>query len=94
MAVVPPIFSVKDAIVLCGVLEEDAPTFGGQLKARRFTMELFQNSFKLVMRKTKEQLYGELKAFLSLTLAQGQICVTPGVQSNIKAFTQWTRDKI
>ena len=46
------------------------------------------------MRKTEDQLYSELKAFPSLTMAQGQICVTPGVQSNIKAFIQWTRDEI
>ena len=41
MAVVPPTYSVKDAMVLCGVRDEDPPIFDGQSKATPFAMELF-----------------------------------------------------
>ena len=36
----------------------------------------------------------DLKSYSTLTVAHGQIRLTPGIKKNIKAFIQWTRDQI
>ena len=44
--------------------------------------------------KTFEEVDSNLKNYLVLTLANGQIRLTPGQKNNLKAFIQWSRDQI
>jgi hypothetical protein len=34
------------------------------------------------------------KTYFESSLAQGQICLPPGMRENMKAFVQWTNDEI
>ena len=45
-----------------------------------------------VRAKTYEEIESDLKAYSSLTLAQGQIRINPGMKRAIKAMVQWARD--
>ena len=46
------------------------------------------------MDKTYVELDDDLKSYSTLTVAHAKIRLTPGYKKNIKAFIQWTRDKI
>lgn len=43
---------------------------------------------------TFKELDEHFKTYFDLTVAQGQIRLSPGVRKNVKAFVQWTRDEI
>ena len=77
--------TVGDALLSCGVpLPHN----------NRLADEIFGNEFAACMDKTMEELDADFKTFSELTRAAGQIRLTPGTKRNIKAFVQWTRDKI
>ena len=84
-------FSVRDALVKCGV--NDTVGFNNQTPAERIAEDIFSDSFITCMDKTSDELDEDFKSYSDLTLAQGQIRLTPGVRRNIRAFVQWTRDK-
>eukprot|EP00978_Attheya_sp_CCMP212_P037862 scaffold182242_cov35-Attheya_sp.AAC.1 len=46
------------------------------------------------MDKTFNEVDQDFKSYSSLTIAQGQIQLSPGIQTRIKAFIQWTRDEL
>ena len=46
------------------------------------------------MDKTSKELRTDLKTYSDLTIAQGQIRLTPGVKRNIQAYIQFVRDEI
>ena len=60
----------------------------------RLATELFGDDFASCMDKTMKELDADFKTFSELSRAQGQIRLTPGTKRNIRAFVQWTRDKI
>ena len=88
----PTIYTITDAMVKCGVNNIDL--FDGQTAARRFSSDIFSDSFDICMDKTMEEVQNDLKHYSNLTQAQGQIRITPGVIQRIQAFIQWTRDMI
>jgi hypothetical protein len=91
MAQIGP-FTVFDALVLCGV---DNMTFYQQeTPAARLAEGLFSNSFMKCMDKTMKDLKEDFEAYSTLTVAQGQIRLTPTVKNKIKAFIQWTRNQV
>jgi uncharacterized membrane protein YgcG len=87
-----PVFTVHDAMIQCGV--NNVAMFGGLTAAQRLASDAFGDEFTTCMDKTFEELEGDFKSYSTLTSAQGQIRLLPGVQRNIKAFIQWTRDEI
>jgi len=91
MAAVPPAFTVRDAMVACGV--DDAALFQGQTAAQRIATDIFDDNFDSCMDKTFTELDSDFKTYLDLTIAQGQIRLAPGIKNRIKAFVQWARDQ-
>lgn len=60
-------------------------------------MEVFQNDFRTCMDKSFADLDADIKMFSGLTLRQkeSRIRITPGgVKMRIRAFIQWTCDRI
>jgi len=87
-----PPYSVRDAMVLCGV--DNTTVFESKTPAQRFAEDIFSDSFDICMDKTVEELQNDIKQYSNLTQAQGQIRVNPGVIQKIHAFIQWSRDQI
>ena len=88
---VPIVYTVRDAMVECGVNNTDI--FDGKTPAQRLAEDLFSDDFSTCMDKTHEELDSDFKTYSDLTQAQGQIRITPGIKKNIKAFLQWSRDE-
>ena len=92
MADVPPLFTVYDDMVICGI--DDATFFQGRTQAERISFEIFSDDFSTTMDVSTEELNEEFKALMGMTVAQGQIRLMPAVRKNIRAFIQWCRDEI
>ena len=71
----------------------DTDLFDEKNQTERLAADLFGGNFQTCMDKTHSELDLYFKTYSDLTQAQGQICVTPGVKKNIKAFLQWVRDE-
>ena len=72
----------------------DDVLFDGNTKTSKIANELFDEDFMSCMDKTYAELDDDLKSYSTLTVAHGQIRITPGHKKKIKAFIQWTRDQI
>ena len=83
----PPIgpFMVFDALVLCGV--DNATFYQQETPAARLAEGLFSNSFMKCMDKTMKDLKEDFEAYSTLTVAQGQIRLTPTVKNKINIWT-------
>ena len=88
----PPVYTVRDAMVLCGINNRDL--YQGQTAAQRFATDIFSNSFNMCLDKSIEEVNTDIKQYSSLTQNQGQIRITPGNRQSIQAFMQWSRDMI
>ena len=86
------VFTVQDAMIACGI--DNVTLFDGSPPTTRIATDLFDDDFTACMDKTYEDLDDDLKGYSILTQAQGQIRLTPGTKKNLKAFVQWTRDRI
>lgn len=91
-AALPPIYTVHDALTLCGV--DNVVLFAGQTAAQRMAEGLFANEFVGCMDKSMADLKDDFDTYAALTIAQGQIRLTPSTKKKIRAFIQWTRDQI
>ena len=69
-------------VVECGV--DNTAIFNAQTPAERIAEELFDNNFSSCMDKTSEELRSDFKSYSDLTVAQGQIRLTLGVNRNIQ----------
>lgn len=85
MADLPPVFTVADAMTLCGLTEAEAA---------RVAVEVFNDDFSTTMDKSFEDLDGDIQSYSNLTVAEGRICINPGVKQKMRAFIQWSRDQI
>ena len=90
MAAHAPVFTVLDAITLCGV--NSNVLFNGDTQAQRIATEIFDDDHQSVMDKTIRELQDDFKSYSALTVANGQIRLTPGITRNIKAYMQWAQD--
>ena len=79
-------------LLLLSIGISDVRVFLGQTDAQRLSDEMFDNDFRSCMDKTHEEIESDLKAYSSLTVAQGQIRLNPGIKRGIKAMVQWKRD--
>ena len=78
-------------IFTCGVT--DPALFNGNTQAQRIAGELFDDDFEACIDKTMSEIDEDMKSYSSLTMANGQIRLSPGQKKNIKAFVQWAKDK-
>eukprot|EP00978_Attheya_sp_CCMP212_P037579 scaffold178764_cov38-Attheya_sp.AAC.1 len=93
MAALPiPAFDVHQAMTACGI--NDVDLFDGDTAAARMALDMFNNSFHSCMDKTFDEVDQDFKSYSSLTIAQGQIRLSPGIRMRVKAFIQWTRDEV
>ena len=69
MAAVPPVYTVRNAMIACGI--NDAKLFMNETEAQRIATELFQDSFNTCMDKTFDEIDSDLKTYSVLTLANG-----------------------
>ena len=88
---VPTAYTVREAMAECGV--NDTDLFEEMTQAEHLAADSFSDDFHTCMDKTHAELDSDFKTYSDLTQAQGQICVTPGIKKNIKAFVQWARDE-
>ena len=92
MAALPPVFSVADAMLLCGV--PNAPAFGGATPAARVANQVFMDSFQTTLSISIKEVNDAITSFTKLTIANGRITLQPGVKRRITAFVQWARTMI
>ena len=85
-------FTVFNAMVACGI--DNNTMFNGATACERIATEIFDDDFLSCLDKTYSELDDSLKDYSALTVANGQIRLTPGIKTNVKAFIQWARDKI
>mmetsp|Transcript_12713 Transcript_12713/g.18111 ORF Transcript_12713/g.18111 Transcript_12713/m.18111 type:complete len:460 (-) Transcript_12713:4106-5485(-) len=85
-------YTVRDAIVRCG-MSNDA-IYQGNSQAFRIASDVFDDDFYSTMDKEVAELEDDFKSYTNLTHAQGQIRIDPGTKKNIRAYIQWSRDKI
>jgi hypothetical protein len=85
----PPGFTVRDAMVVCGV--NDETLFDGDTATQRIAADLFGDDFATCMDKSFTELDSEFKTYSDLTQNQGQVRLLPGTKHMIKAFIQWVR---
>ena len=55
--------------------------------------DIFFDDFLAVLDTTRENITDALKAYATLTVANGRIILQPGVHAKIIAMTQWVRDE-
>ena len=84
--------TVRSALALCGV--NDVIGWNNQTDAQRIASDLFDDDFHSCMDKTFSALDEDWKTYSNVTITNGQIRLLPGVKKNIRAFVQWSRDKI
>eukprot|EP00978_Attheya_sp_CCMP212_P022229 scaffold66053_cov49-Attheya_sp.AAC.1 len=93
MAALPiPAFDVHQAMTACDI--NDVNLFDGATAAARMALDMFNNSFHSCMDKMFDEVDPDIKSYSSLTIAQGQIRLSPGIRTRVKAFIQWKRDVI
>lgn len=93
MADIPPTFTVRDAMLACGLVD-GPPVFQGETQAQCVASDIFHDSFASCIDKTYGDLNKDLEAFAGLTAATGQIRFPPRLRTHIKAFIQWTCNEI
>ena len=87
----PPVHTVLDAMIACGV--DNNAVYDGDTAAERLSTDLFDEDYVSVMDKTWDELDNDFKSYTDLTQLQGQIRLLPGVKRNLKGFIQWVRDE-
>ena len=92
MADLPPMFTVRDGMIACGI--SDVLMFQGESQAQRIADGIFSGDFNSVIDINIKELPEDYKAYSSLTVTQGKIMVNPGQRNKVKAWIQWCRDKI
>jgi hypothetical protein len=97
MANAPPpniaiVHTVLDALIACGV--DNVTLFQNETAAQRLADDVFDDQFSTCQDLTFKELDDHFKTYWELTVQQGQIRIHPGTWKNIKAFVQWTRDKL
>lgn len=80
----PPTFTVRDAMLSCGVTQQQADTLADQV---------FMDSYESCMDLSDDDLKEAFKTLANLTIAEGRIRLLPAVKNRIKAFHQWAKDQ-
>ena len=80
----PQQHTVLKAIQACGV--NTLIQFNGATQAERISSEIFDDDFMSCMDKTMDELMTDLKSYSALTVANGQIRLTPGITKKSKSI--------
>ena len=91
-APLPPVFTVAQAMVQCGV--PLVPAFNGNTPAERVANQIFMDSFETTLNITTEEVSDAMTAFTKLTIANGRIPLQLGAKRRVLAFMQWSRSMI
>src|SRR5687767_10510406 len=76
---------VAQALAACGL---------NAAESVRVATEMFDNNFSSCIYMSIEDLESNLKSFHEFTIAKGRIRFTPSIKKNVKAFVQWSKDRI
>ena len=85
-------FTIRDALISCGV--DDVALYDKETAAAQLANDISVDDFSACMDKTYEDLDDNLKAYSTMTVANGHIRLNPSTKKLIKAFIQWSRDQI
>ena len=84
--------TVLDAMIASGI--NNQIQFNVATQAQRIATDVFDDDFESCLSKDYKDLEDDFKSYSTLTVANGQIRLTPGTKKKIKGFIQWTRDMI
>jgi hypothetical protein len=87
-----PPSTVERAMSDCGV--NNINLYEGNTQAQCMATDIFSDDFNTCIDKTNEELDEDFKDYSSLTIANGQIKLSPATKKNIRAFLQWTKHKL
>lgn len=63
------------------------------MAVERIATDMFDDDFQTCMDKDLKELDDDLRSYSTLTIAQGQIRLQPGIKKRIHAFIQWSCDR-
>ena len=81
--------TVRDQLTICGV--NNVNNWHGQTQAQRIASDLFNDDHESARDMKFSDLTEDFKSYSALTVANGQICLSPGTKRNIRAFIQWCK---
>ena len=91
----PVVNNVTRSLMDCGVeVDSGGVIWNSKTASQRIANDVFNNSFNTCIDVTFTELYDHWKTYSSLTVADSRIRLRPGTKVNIRAFVQWTRDKL
>ena len=91
----PAINNIACSLMDCGIeIYSGGVIWNGESASQRIADDVFNNSFNTCIDITFTELDDHWKTYSSLTVADGRIRLRPGTKVNIRAFVQWTRDKL
>ena len=87
----PPVFvnTVRQCLAQCGVDDQDL--FDNETDAERLAGQIFNNDFDECMSIVNKDLEAAFQTFSDLTVANGRIRLTYGVERFIRSFIGWVR---
>lgn len=92
MAAIPPTFTVREALTLCGV--DNETIYNGETQAQRLATNIFSDDFLVCIDKSSTSLKDDLDFYSNLTANSGRIRLLPGTKNNLLGFIQWVRGEI
>ena len=81
--------TVRDQLTICGV--NNIINWHGQTQAQRIASDLFNDDHGSARDMKFSDLTEDFKSYSALTVANGQIRLSPGTKRNIRAFIQWCK---
>ena len=91
---VPPVFTVEDALIVCGVSDvAGVAAVGRRTDAERLSEEMFNDSFESFKDMDYKSMTEDFKTMTNLTQNEGRIRFTVGVKRNLRGLLQWVKDE-
>ena len=81
--------TVRDALTLCGI--NNVQLWNGRTKAQRISSNIFGDDFATAKDLDYDDILDDFKTYSALTVANGQIRLTPGNKRNVRALIQWIK---
>ena len=74
--------TVRDALALCGI--NDVQLWHNRTKAQRISNDIFGDDFATAKDLDYDDVLDDFKSYSTLTVANGQIRLTPGNKRNVR----------
>ena len=78
-----PVNTVQALLIVAGI--DDIIQFDAQTNDKRMARDMFDNNFASFIDKTHDEIDSDLKTYVNLPIAQGQIIIQPGIKHGLKA---------